>query len=76
MRSCSSRSKEGRLRAVARRIFVGIGMAGTDWCDGENKEEARAVVVGGMRLPMKEGISGDGTSSEVQGRVGGGGGED
>ena len=62
MRSCSSHSKEGRLRA--------------DWCDGENEEEARAVVVGGMGIPMKEGISGDGTSSEVQGRVGGGGEED
>ena len=35
----SSRSKEGRLRA--------------DWCDGENEEEARAVVVGGMGILMK-----------------------
>ena len=35
----SSRSKEGRLRA--------------DWCDGENKEEARAMVVGGMGIPRE-----------------------
>ena len=39
LRLCSSRSKEGRLRAVARRTFVGIGMAGMDWSGGENKVE-------------------------------------
>ena len=39
LHSCSSRSKEGRLWAVARRTFVGIGMAGMDWSGGENKVE-------------------------------------
>ena len=38
-------------------------LAGMDWGDGENEVEGRAVVVGGMGIPMKEGISGDGTSS-------------
>ena len=41
LRLCISRSKEGRLRAVARRTFVGIGMAGMDWSGGENKVDLR-----------------------------------